>query len=185
MESSTLAAVPGALADGVGGVPASLPGPGGLKVLGHCLAFDILQERSVCGGVKLGARTRSCSGRGWDGEGGGTYLTYLFAVWGSQGPSPSCQCSHPAGKMGGGEGGARVAARRGLESARGVCARREVRGHTCDINLATGCVRALPLLLPSCGLQRGGGGGVRLAALGGGGGQRERRRGEGGGGWGA
>ncbi len=37
-----------------------------------------------------------------------------------------------------------------------VCLRTEVRGHTCEINLATGCVRALPLLLPSCGRQRGG-----------------------------
>ncbi len=69
MECSTLAVVPGAVLDGVGGVPASLPGPGGLKVLGHCLALDILQERSVGrggvsrgGGVKLGARARSSSG---------------------------------------------------------------------------------------------------------------------------
>ena len=47
MERSTLPVVPGAVLDGVGSVPASLPGPGGLKVLGHRLAFDILQERSV------------------------------------------------------------------------------------------------------------------------------------------
>ncbi len=47
MERSTLAVVPGAVLDGVGDVPASLPGPGVLKVLGHRLAFDILQERSV------------------------------------------------------------------------------------------------------------------------------------------
>ncbi len=74
MEHSTLAVVPGAVLDGVGGVPASLPGPGpgGLKVLGHRLAFDILQERSVGpvgvsrgGGVELGARASASSvGRG-------------------------------------------------------------------------------------------------------------------------
>ncbi len=75
MERSTLAVVPGAVLDGVGSVPANLPGPGRLKVLGHCLAFDILEERSVGlvgvsrkGGVKLGARTRSRSG-GRDGTG--------------------------------------------------------------------------------------------------------------------
>jgi hypothetical protein len=69
VERSTLAVVPGAVLDGVDGVPASLPGPEGLKVLGHRLAFDILQERSVGpvgvsrgGGVKLGALTRSSSG---------------------------------------------------------------------------------------------------------------------------
>jgi hypothetical protein len=69
VERSTLAVVPGAVLDGVGCVPASLHGPGGLKVLGHRLAFDILQERSVGlvgvsrgGGVESGARTRSSSG---------------------------------------------------------------------------------------------------------------------------
>ncbi len=56
----------------------------------------------------------------------------------------------------------------------------------CDINLATGCVRALPLLLPSCGRQRGGGraqgllrageGAARAAALGGSGGGVEHKK---------
>ncbi len=123
MERSTTAVVPGAVLDGVGGVPASLPGPGGLKVLGHRLAFDILQERSVGpvgvsrgGGVKLGARTRSRSGgRGRD---GGEGVTYLLLLSGGQGPRPSCCCSPGAGVCAG-----------------EVCARTEVRGHTCDINL--------------------------------------------------
>ncbi len=118
------------------------------------------------GGVRFGARTRSRSGgRGRDGEEG---VTSLLLSSGGQGPRPSCCCSPGAGVCAG-----------------EVCARTEVRGHTCDINLATGCVRALPLLLPSCGRQRGGGGArgllragegaARAAALGGG-----RRGGRGG-----
>jgi hypothetical protein len=177
VELSTLAVVPGAVLDGVSGVPASLPGPGGLKVLGHGLAFDILQERCVGpvgvsrgGGVKLGARTRSrSSGRGLDGEGGVTYL-----LLSGRGPrsSPFLQqgckgCCSPGAGVCAGE----------------VCARTEVRGHICDINLATGCVRALPLLLPSCGRQRGGGGSRGLLSAGEGAARAAALRGMRRGGW--
>jgi hypothetical protein len=107
-------------------------------------------------------------------------MTYLLLSGGGQGPRPCC--SHPAGEKAGVGGGRNCFCAPGAGSARGrSAARTEVRGHTCDINLATGCVRALSLLLPSCGWQR------RRAGAGGRGGccarvreRRERRRWEGG-----
>jgi hypothetical protein len=68
---------------------------------------------------------------------------------------------------------------RGLLARGGASARREVMRHTCDINLATGCVRALPFLLPSCG-RKGGKRARGLLLAGGRALQRMRRRGKGG-----
>jgi hypothetical protein len=134
--------------------------PGVLKVLGHRLAFNILQERSVGPvGVSRGGGSnweRACarlavgdSGTGRGRRGGVPDL--LFCCRGEPRSSPVLQpsCRRKAG-------GGRVAHWQGLLRAGGgglcggVCARREVRGYSFDINLATGCVRALLLLLPSC-----------------------------------
>ncbi len=116
-ERSALAAVAGVggLGATLGGVPVSLSGPGGLKVLGHRLAFDIPgckrgswamwgwggEGRSIGSAQRAHVAVADGSGTGGLALLGAAYLTYLFAVTVrvSQGPCPSS--SHPAGGRGG------------------------------------------------------------------------------------